>query len=361
LTSEGTRFLLFSLAVGAAAMNTGNNLFYLLLAMMLSLIIVSGVLSELCVRSLDFRRHVPDYLVAGEPTMVSVTVANRKAWMPSFSLRIFEAANGAEVDRGLHVPYLAARTSSLLSYPLLATRRGAVQLEGFHVVTPFPFGLFLKKARYTTPATIWVCPEIRPVPTLVDRLVAGQGQEYSLSRRGHGVELYNLRLYQPGDDSRMIHWTTTARTSKLIVRETEAEDQRRLTLVFPGIAPPSHDEQFERGAVLTASIAAALCRLDYHVRALIGNEELSPGSAEDQLALILQSLARCERRSPEEAGPTLDAVSAMTASCGPDESLAVVLAWTNRALTDACPETHNIVHVDDYAELFDAAAARLPA
>jgi uncharacterized protein (DUF58 family) len=173
--------------------------------------------------------------------------------------------------------------------------------------------------------------------------------------------LYNLRLYQPGDDSRMIHWTTTARTSKLIVRETEAEDQRRLTLVFPGIAPPSHDEQFERGAVLTASIAAALCRLDYHVRALIGNEELSPGSAEDPLALILQSLARCERRSPEEAGPTLDAVSAMTASCGPDESLAVVLAWTDRALTDACPETHNIVHVDDYAELFDAAAARLPA
>jgi uncharacterized protein (DUF58 family) len=342
-------------------MNTGNNLFYLLLAMMLSLVIVSGVLSELCVRSLEFRRHVPEYLVANEPTMVSATVANRKTWMPSFSLRIFEVANGVDVDRGLHLPYLAAKTSSLLSYPLLAKRRGAIQLDAFHVVTPFPFGLFLKKALYPAPATIWVCPEIRPLPTVIDRILAGQGQDYSLSRRGHGVELYNLRLYRPGDDSRTIHWTTTARTSKLFVRETEAEDQRRLTLVFPGIAPPSHEEQFERGAILAASIAAAFCHRDYQVRALIGHEELPPCPADDQLAVILQSLARCERRSPNEAGPTLDAVAAVAASCGPDESLVVVLAWADRALREACLEAHRIIHVDDHAELFDAPAEGLPA
>jgi uncharacterized protein (DUF58 family) len=361
VTSEGARFLLFSLAVGVAAMNTGNNLFYLLLAMMLSLVIVSGVLSEFCVRSLEFRRHVPEYLVANEPTMVSVTVANRKTWMPSFSLRVFEVANGVDVDRGLHLPYLPAQSRSLLSYPLLANRRGAFQLDGFHVVTPFPFGLFLKKALYPTPAAIWVCPEIRPLPTLVDAILAGQGQDYSVSRRGHGVELYNLRLYRPGDDSRTIHWTTTARTSRLIVRETEAEDQRRLTLIFPAVAPASHDEHVERGAILTASIAAALSQRDYHIRALIGEEELPACPADDQLAVILQSLARCERRNPIEAGPTLDAVSAMTASCGPDESAVVILAWADRALTDACLEAHQILHVDDYAELFDAAPASLPA
>jgi len=46
LTSEGTRFLLFTIGIGVAAVNTGNNLFYLLLAMMLSVVVISGVLSE---------------------------------------------------------------------------------------------------------------------------------------------------------------------------------------------------------------------------------------------------------------------------------------------------------------------------
>ena len=45
-TSEGTKFLLFTFGIGLAAINTGNNLFYLLLAMMLSLIVISGLLSE---------------------------------------------------------------------------------------------------------------------------------------------------------------------------------------------------------------------------------------------------------------------------------------------------------------------------
>ena len=94
LTPEGTRFLLFALAVGIAAINTGNNLFYLLQAMMLSLVILSGLLSELCLRGLLFRRHVPDYIFANEPVQVSVTISNQKSYLPSFSLRLFDMVNG---------------------------------------------------------------------------------------------------------------------------------------------------------------------------------------------------------------------------------------------------------------------------
>ena len=73
LTSEGVRFLLFTIGIGVAAVNTGNNLFYLLLAMMLSVVVVSGLLSEHCVRWLNFHRHVPDLIMANEPTMVTVS------------------------------------------------------------------------------------------------------------------------------------------------------------------------------------------------------------------------------------------------------------------------------------------------
>src|SRR5438105_13638821 len=49
LTSDGTRFVVLTLAVGVAAINTGNNLLYLLLAMILSIIVHSGMISEQCV------------------------------------------------------------------------------------------------------------------------------------------------------------------------------------------------------------------------------------------------------------------------------------------------------------------------
>lgn len=74
----------------------------------------------------------------------------------------------------------------------------------------------------------------------MDELVS-EGQGQSLPQRGRGTQLYNLRLYQPGDDSRAIHWMTTARTSQLIVRETEAEDQRLVTVILSLMAPDDRE------------------------------------------------------------------------------------------------------------------------
>ena len=230
LTSEGTRFLLFTIGIGIAAVNTGNNLFYLLLAMMLSIVVISGLLSEQCLRRLDFHRHVPDLIMANQPTTATLSLTNHSTWLPSFSLRLSDVASGHDLDRGLFVDHLQARRSVLLSYPILATKRGRLRLEGVRVETLFPFALFLKRALYQVPADIPVSPPIKPLSLrFVEELVT-EGQGLSLPRRGHGTQLYNLRLYRPGDDSRAIHWMTTARTSNLFVRETEAEDLTALDL-----------------------------------------------------------------------------------------------------------------------------------
>ena len=118
LTTEGIRFLLLTLAIGIAAINTGNNLFYLLLAMMLSLIVLSGLLSEQCVRRLEFHRHVPEYFFANETAIVTLWVANRKSYFASMSLRLLDVVDGEDHDRRLHLSRLAASSSKLISYSL---------------------------------------------------------------------------------------------------------------------------------------------------------------------------------------------------------------------------------------------------
>ncbi|MDK2744395.1 MAG: DUF58 domain-containing protein [Nitrospira sp. BO4] len=311
VTSVGIQFLIFTLAIGAAAINTGNNLFYLLLAMMLSLILVSGIVAEYCLRRLEFHRHLPDLLFVNEPVTATLVVKNRKSRLPSFSLKVFDVSDGRDLDRGVDVPQLPPGGSRLLSYPLIATRRGRLQLEGVRIATEFPFGLFMKKAFYQVEGTAVACPEIKPLEDHLLRGLHATGQEQSVYRRGHGNDLYNLRLYQAGDDSRSIHWPTTARTSQLTVRETEAEDQRRAVVHLPTIAPISHDALFERAVSLTASIVHYLAHRGYLFRLLLGTSRSSFGQGEAHYFELLRMLALCERSSPTtqvvlSEGPSAD-------------------------------------------------------
>jgi uncharacterized protein (DUF58 family) len=225
-------------------------------------------------------------------------VKNRKSWLPSFSLMISDVGDGDVLHRGLEIGQLLPGASRLVSYSLVATRRGRLQLDGLSVGTEFPFGLFKKQTFYPLEEAVIVCPEITPLDESLLRGLFTVGPERSVHRRGHGNDLYNLRLYQAGDDSRKIHWPTTARTSQLTVRETEAEDQRRAIVYLPTVAPVSHDALFEQAVSLTASIIQHLARRGYVLQLIVGSARSSFGQGDLHLLELLRMLALCERRSP---------------------------------------------------------------
>jgi uncharacterized protein (DUF58 family) len=354
LTSEGVRFLLFTIGIGIAAINTGNNLFYLLLAMMLSFVVISGLLSEQCLRRLEFHRHVPDLIMANDPTTVTLSVTNRNSWLPSFSLRLADLAGGQSLDRGLFLDYLPAKRSTLLSYPILATTRGRLRLECIRAETLFPFGLFLKRALYQVPAEILVGPSIRPLSLRFVEELVSEGQGLSLPRRGHGTQLYNLRRYQPGDDSRTIHWLTTARTSHLIVRETEAEDQRRITIVLSTLAPEDRDALFEQSVSLVASLLWQLSQKLYPLRLVVGTEDSGLGSGADHLLIMLRLLALCERRSPGQCNePHADRMSELYLG-GEGGYTVAVMPWADANQQPVVAAFDRILHAPQIESLTHA-------
>ena len=293
LTPEGVRFLLLTLAVGVAALNTGNNLLYLLLAMMLSLIVMSGILSEQCLRHLVIRRRIPDHIFANRPALIVLSLMNRKPRLPSFSLRVLDVVEGKTVDRGIHVLHLPAGASVTQSYPILFTRRGRHRIEGFKVQTRFPFGLFIKAAHVPVSSDLVVYPELRPLPDGLLHDLAMLGHDQAVSRRGQGVGLYNLREYLPGDDSRMIHWKTSARQARLMVRETETEDLRQVTLALPTAIPAEGLPSFEQAVSLTASLAAYFQEQGFAISLLVGGREILSGMGEEHFYHMLHVLALC--------------------------------------------------------------------
>ena len=296
LTTEGLVFLFLTLAVGVAAINTGNNLFYMLLSMMLSVILVSGLVAEQCLRGLHFHRHVPTVLFVKEAATVTVVVRNGKERFPSWSLRLLEVLHGEKMDHGLMLHQLEPGAAQMLSYNMIPTRRGRLTFEGLCVTTSFPFGLFIKTAYYPLTDTAVACPQITPLDDGLVQAFTARGSEHEAYRRGSGNQLYNLRLYQSGDDSRAIHWNSTAKTSRLIVRETQAEEQRRATIHLDVVAPPTHDAVFEEAVSFTASLVAHLFRLGYHLRLVIGSSAAVSGEAD--VDALFHALALCERQDP---------------------------------------------------------------
>ena len=326
ITSEGVQFLLVTLAIGIAAINTGNNLFYLLLAMMLSLILISGIVAEHSLRRLELHRHLPDHLIVNEPATATLVMKNRKSRLPCFSLKVCDVGDGRELDRSLEIRQLLPGETRLLSYQLVAPRRGRLQLDGIRVGTEFPFGLFTKRAFYSLGETVIVCPELKPIN---ERLLQGlltAGAEQSVHRRGHGNDLYNLRLYQAGDDSRKIHWPTTARTSQLTVRETEAEDQRRAVVYVPTVAPVSHDAVFEQAVSIAASIIRHLAQRGYLLQLVVGSSRSELGQGDLHFLELLRMLALCERHSPHAGSVVLGnrPAESLTAQGG---MMIVVQSW----------------------------------
>ncbi len=349
LTPEGTKLILFTLAVGLAAINTGNNLLYLLLAMLLSLIVVSGLLSEQCLKRLEVRRHLPEYLFVNQPTTVTLSIANRKLRIPSFSLRVMDVVQGAAVDRGLRLPHLPPRASVLLTYPLLVARRGYYRIQAIKLLTPFPFGLFIKAATLPLESEMVVCPELKPLPDALAHDLTMQGHDQALLRRGQGASLYNLRLYRPGDDSRAIHWMTTARQSKLIVRETEAEDQWRVTIALSTAIPSNHEQDFERAVTLAASLIAYFHERSYALRALVGSQEIPYGIGEAHFYSILRALALCEPIPIVESATVPDAFRTLGDGSDRLESVLLVLPWPDPRLTAACQGVSRVVLASELA------------
>src|SRR5688572_2865269 len=83
ITREGKYFIGITFGVGFAAINTGNNLLYLLLGMLLALIVVSSVMSELSLRQLTVVRRLPPRAQVGRAHLVEIEVFNHKHKIPS--------------------------------------------------------------------------------------------------------------------------------------------------------------------------------------------------------------------------------------------------------------------------------------
>ena len=91
VTKVGVVYVLVTLVIGIAALNTANNLLYLVVAAMLAAILVSGVVSALVLRGLELEVRLPEHVFAGQPVVGRIVLRNPRRFLPSFSIRVVAA------------------------------------------------------------------------------------------------------------------------------------------------------------------------------------------------------------------------------------------------------------------------------
>jgi uncharacterized protein (DUF58 family) len=316
LTREGKYFIGITFGVGFAAINTGNNLLYLLLGMLLSMIVVSGVLSELSLRELTVVRRLPPRAQVARPHLVEIEVFNHKRRIPSYAIEVEDLRAGQPADKRCFFLKISPRSAQVAAYRRTPARRGRDRHVGFRVATRFPFGLFEKSRELSADGDLIIYPAVDPVqlPTNLpgDRL----GGSSALGR-GSGDEIVSLRHMRDGDDPRDIYWRKSA--EQMIVRERAREVRRDVSYLIDSTHPglTASDEwtaRFERRIRDVASRAVAhIKRGDgVTVRSRSGERVRATSAVGADPVLRFLALLEAKPAGSAESGP--DGVRAHTPS-----------------------------------------------
>jgi uncharacterized protein (DUF58 family) len=311
VTRQGWFYIVGIILISLAALNTGNNLLFLILATLIAIILMSGILSSITLSGVAMRLDLPEHIFAGQPVRASIELANEKLTLPSFSLRVEAVAAkdspaAAILETPVYFPYLPKRGRAHQTVPLSFPARGVYRQDAFRIVTRFPFGFLQKAHRLDLRTEALVYPSVEPTHEFFEILPGLQGAMESLAK-GRGQDLYALRDYVPTDSARHVHWKASARLGSLMVREFTHEEDTRVLLVldphtFPlraGATPEVATDRFERAVTLCAGIAWHFFERNALLQFRSAAVETPLAPAEETIFVILRHLALAQPLPPD--------------------------------------------------------------
>ena len=308
ITRAGWIYIGGTLVVALAALNTGNNLLFLILACLIAIILMSGLLSSVCLSGVELHLEMPEHIFAGQTERATVELENEKLTMPSFSLMVeavtpknSEAA-AAMLQSKIYFPYLPRKESLRQRVPVTFPQRGVYRQDAFRIVTRFPFGFLQKARRLQIKKEVLVYPSVETVADFSDIFAGIEGALESMSK-GRGQDLYALREYLPTDSARHVHWKASARLGALMVREFTLEEDFRVLLVLDPHLPPetsvpsspeTRNPRFERAVTLCAGLAWHFFERGAQLQYRSPGFETPPATAGENIFPILGHLAKVQ-------------------------------------------------------------------
>ncbi|MBP8981358.1 MAG: DUF58 domain-containing protein [Syntrophobacterales bacterium] len=233
ITAAGWVYIILTLFLGIAAVNTGNNLIYLLVAALLSFLVVSGVFGRHNLARLKISYTVPEEVYAESETPLFIHLLNARRRYPAFLIW----AGGREGKVFFPFVYAGRSTTGLCSWR--SGPRGSHSLPAVYLSSPFPFGFFIRYKKVSSPeqeVIVFPHPQRSFFPGDEGKRRRDGGETYR-EEKGFEGEIFSVRDYQAGDPLRFIHWKASARTGSFKTKDFSAAAMEPLFLdiaLLPG-------------------------------------------------------------------------------------------------------------------------------
>ena len=309
-TRAGWVFFGLILGVGFAALNTGNNLLYLVFSLMLAFLVLSGVLSESALRGIEVKRRLPRNLHAQADNTVRIEVRNNQRRVAAFAIVVEDRLKPAGDARSPHsttvgrvfLLRIGAGETQRSRYLLRPERRGPLEFAAVNVSTRFPFGLFVKSRLLELGGNALVYPALHEDRPAAPASESGRAGETALHASGPGSTVSGVREFQTGDPLRRVHWKSSLRRNKLLVLQVENERDSEVEVELrtcsgrraPESAAEGEDASFEWRVSRAATEVVFHLDAGLRVGLRTESERVPVAAGERQRARLLSFLARVE-------------------------------------------------------------------
>lgn len=222
----GRWYLGFTVLLGVVAINSGNNVIYLLESLLLSALILSGVLSERTLTRVSVERIAGRARAGAAPE--DVLIVRNRGFLPLYCLEICEW-RGDEVEVLAFLLALPGRAEVRVRSRQVLGERGRRSWNGLALATSFPFG-FARKIRLLPAAGA------RIVWPAVSAAASDARREYARAGTPE-VSPGEIEEIAPWDDVSRVHWPSSARAGRLLARPRrmlQEESEVLLELCPPG-------------------------------------------------------------------------------------------------------------------------------
>lgn len=254
VTKIGVTYLVSTIVLAVAAINTGNNALYIAVALMLGCLLLSGIASKGGLKHLHVEIGGIEEAWAGRPSDGTLRIRNdSRLWNVRDVVLTSEA-----FEKPVLLPLLVRGSAITMPASFLFNRRGLAHVNAIDSYTRYPFGLFLKKRRLRVSSEVIVYPQILAEDAARERFRPISGEQSTATRPGPGSELHSFRDYVRGDSVRQVHWKKSASLGRWIMKQHEADASRAVYVVVDPYKPRgASDEEFE-------SVIASAATFVYH-------------------------------------------------------------------------------------------------
>ena len=257
-------------------------------------------------------------IVAGQTAVGEISVRNERA--RSARSGIIELPIGTGTGEFV-VPPLGAHETWDEMFLISSRHRGLINVGPARAVRPDALGLLRRVRMWDEPVLLHVHPRTVRVPFDATGFQLDVEGVSTGKLSSSDVSFHALRDYEPGDDRRAVHWQSTARLGKLIVRQYEETHRSHHVIVLDTSRDAWDHDTFETAVSVAGSLGLANLRESRPVSLSPTEGWLPSGVAMRMLDALSEVKARSFgdlSRRVREAVAQRPGVSALTLIVGPN-------------------------------------------